>query len=79
MHTSADLDLALRKFWEAETIAISNGNNEVYTPIEKGAICNLHHSVMWMKAMRQEYLGFQKKLALENNHVSAQKRLENLE
>ena len=35
MHTSADLDYALRKFWELEAIGMNNDNIEVYTPAEK--------------------------------------------
>ena len=33
--TSADLDNALRKFWELEAIGMNNDNNEVYTLAEK--------------------------------------------
>ena len=41
VHTSADLDYALRKFWELEAIGMHNDNNEVYTPAEKDAVAQV--------------------------------------
>ena len=32
VHTSADLDYALRKFWELDAIGMNNDNNDAYTP-----------------------------------------------
>ena len=37
VHTSADLNYALRKFSELDAIGMNNDNNEVYTPAEKDA------------------------------------------
>ena len=41
VHTSADLDHALRKFWELEAIGMNNDNNDVYTPAEKNAMAKV--------------------------------------
>ena len=41
LHTTADLDCALRKFWELEAIGTNNDNNEVYTPAEKDAMAKV--------------------------------------
>ena len=41
MHTAADLDYALRKFWELEAIGMNNDNNDVYTPAEKDAMAKV--------------------------------------
>ena len=41
VQTSADLDYALRKFWELEAIAMNTDNNEVYTPAKKDAMAKV--------------------------------------
>ena len=41
MHTSADLDYALRKLWELEAIGMNNDNNDVYAPAEKDTMAKV--------------------------------------
>ena len=50
VHNSADLDYALRKFWEFEAIGMNNNNNEVYTPAETDAITKVAASQCYTDA-----------------------------
>ena len=80
MHTSADLDYALRKFWELEAIGMNNDNNDVYTPAEKDAMAKVAASQCYVDGRYEVGIPWiQEEITLENNRVLAQKRLENLE
>ena len=80
VHTTADLDYALRKFWEFEAIGMNNDNNEVYTPAEKDAMAKVAASQCYLDGCYEVGIPWiQEEITLENNCVLAQKRLENLE
>ena len=80
VHTSADLDYALRKCWELEAIGMNNDNNDVYTPPEKDAMAKVAASRRYVDGCYEVGIPWiQEEITLENNRVLAQKRLENLE
>ena len=80
VHTSADLDYALRKFWELKAIGMNNDNNDVCTPAEKDAMAKVAVSRRYVDGPYEiGILWIQEEITLENYHVLAQKRLENLE
>ena len=80
VHTSADLDYALRKFWELEAIGMNNDNNDFYTPAEKDAMAKVAALRRYGDGCYEVGIPWiQEEITLENNCVLAQKRLENLE
>ena len=80
VHTTADLDYALRKFWELEAIGMNNDNNEVYAPAEKDVMAKVAALRRYVDGRYEVgILWIQEEITLENNHVLARKRLENLE
>ena len=80
VHTSADLDYALRKFWELEAIGMNNDNNDVYTPAEKDEMAKVTASRRYVDGRYEVGIPWiQEEITLEYNRVLAQKRLENLE
>ena len=80
MHTSADLDNALTKFWALEAIGMNNDNNEVYTPAEKDAMAKIAASRRHVAGCYEVGIPrIQVEITLKNNSVLAQKRLENFE
>ena len=80
MNTSAHLDYALRKFWELEAIGMNNDKNDVFSPAEKDAMAKVAASRCCVDGCYEVGIPWiQEEITLENNHVLAQKRLENLE
>ena len=80
MHTTADLDYALRKFWELEAIGMNNDTNGTYTPAEKDAMAKVAISRRYADGRYEVGIPWiQEEIKLENNHMLAWKRLKNLE
>ena len=79
MHISTDLNHAVRKFWEFEAIGIKNNNYEVCTQAEN-AMAKAAESQRKVDAhYKVEIVWIQEEIALENNCLLAQTRMENLE
>ena len=79
LHTSADLDYALRKFWKLEATGMNNDNNEVCTPAEKDAMTKAAASQRYVDGHYEVGIHWiQEEITLENNCVLARKRFENL-